>query len=197
MATNTKYSPIVHYCTLREDLASSQLAEYLRELCTLLGQSAKPFVFHVRELNSAEIAHIIAPPSPETISNLSERVVEKLYCEHGHARTVICCPKEHDFASLARKENKTAYYGVRGGCVALVYGSTDKRVIWHEALHLFDAKDCYDTVDPVQNPGPTCEPNCPNCIMQFDPACSNIEKWPFLCEENIARVQSAMSASHN
>lgn len=78
--------------------------------------------------------------------------------------------------------------GASNGPLALVYGSADKYVIWHEALHLLGARDCYDTSDPWQNPGPTCE--LPNCLMQYAPTSEAVRDWPFLCQNNLDLIES-------
>ena len=58
----------------------------------------------------------------------------------------------------------------RGATGQLRYGvdSTNKYLLWHEAMHLLYAHDCYD-----ENGWSTCLE--PRCLMQYIPCESNCE----------------------
>jgi len=101
---------------------------------------------------------------------------------------LIYCSDDSKLANAARKENKLAKWGLVNDKyhVAAVYKSNDKYILWHEILHLFAVDDCYLPDNPYI--GPTCE--LPNCIMQYVPSKENVREWPFLCQENIKRIQA-------
>jgi hypothetical protein len=104
------------------------------------------------------------------------------------------CKQDHRFAGLFRLANPGALWGGANGRAALVYGgSFDRRVIRHEALHLFGAEDCYDERHPVTSPGPMC--GLANYIMQYRPTQSNTANGPFLCDANIERVKGNLGNS--
>lgn len=93
-------------------------------------------------------------------------------------RVLLACPDDHELAVAAMRNNPAAVWG---GCLkplGLTYCPDNKYVMWHEALHLFGATDCYALPDR----GPTCEQ--PNCIMQYEPHASTVGEWPCLCNGN-------------
>lgn len=96
-------------------------------------------------------------------------------------------------AKAAEKENNLAKWGLMNDqfAVSAVYKLGNKYILWHEALHLFDACDCYCYANP--NAGPNCELS--NCIMQYIPTKKTVGGWPFLCQKNIKRIQ-AWSKKH-
>jgi len=104
---------------------------------------------------------------------------------------LILCPPESTIAQLARKRERTACWGASFGdrdecsCywLSLVYHLNDKHTIWHEALHLLGADDCYDKETKER----TCE--LPNCIMQFEDPKQGYGQGLPLCQANIERVK--------
>ncbi len=102
---------------------------------------------------------------------------------------IIGCPPSHNLACAAKAENSNAHWGgaVGRGPLALTYQPQNQYVVWHEALHLLGAEDCYS----LSNQGPTCAQA--NCIMQYAPGESTVGKWPWLCSENIKRVRERVA----
>ena len=91
-------------------------------------------------------------------------------------------------AKAAIKENCSAKWGLMNDqfAVSAVYKLGNKYILWHEALHLFDAGDCYCYANP--NAGTNCD--LTNCIMRYEPLKETVREWPFLCEKNIKRIRA-------
>jgi hypothetical protein len=71
--------------------------------------------------------------------------------------------------------------GARLGSFAVVWEPGNPFVLWHEAMHLLSATDCYDEAGCT-----TCE--VPHCLMQWEPSQVNCGGSLVLCEANVARV---------
>lgn len=95
---------------------------------------------------------------------------------------ILACPKDHKLAKLARNKNGLAEWGATLGLLALVYSLDNPYVVWHEAMHLLGAEDCYDDAG---------RHTCPrgNCLMQYEPCKQTVKDWPFLCDANIQLVR--------
>jgi len=100
---------------------------------------------------------------------------------------MVYCKPDSELAMAARKQCPKAIWGYMVDYIlSAVYRPGNKYILWHEILHLFDVDDCYLPNDPYA--GPTCE--LPNCIMQYEPLKETVGEWPFLCQENIKRIQA-------
>ena len=94
----------------------------------------------------------------------------------------VFCRRDSNIVVQAREAEPLAQRecGAKCGCLAVVWESGNKMLIWHEVLHLLGAKDCYD---PETGEG-TCENS--GCIMQYEPTDENVAEWPdCLCIANI------------
>jgi hypothetical protein len=101
------------------------------------------------------------------------------------SRLFILCPPHNKIATMSKKECPNAYWGFSNGQVSATYDLDNKFIIWHEALHLLGAEDCYDLSKGDR--GPNCE--CKKCIMQYEPTKYTVGEWPFLCDRNIDRIR--------
>lgn len=101
------------------------------------------------------------------------------------SRLFILCSPDDKIATLAKKECPNALWGVSNTQVSATYDLDNKFIIWHEALHLLGADDCYDLSKGDR--GPNCE--CKKCIMQYEPTKYTVGEWPFLCDRNIDRIR--------
>lgn len=97
-----------------------------------------------------------------------------------------------EIAKAAVSSNDKAKWGLTYPCCltsnsfAAVYQRDNKFVVWHEALHLLGADDCYEENNPYQK-----KPDCdfPDGIMQYAPTQENVRDWPFLCNKNVSLIQ--------
>ena len=98
---------------------------------------------------------------------------------------ILCCPANSLIAQQVRSRNPLAQWGGKLGRLALVWQTGNKHLIWHEALHLLGAEDCYD--------GESTEGNCekePRCIMQYAPTEKSVAPWPeCLCLGTVSRLR--------
>ncbi|HEY1378354.1 MAG TPA: hypothetical protein VGF55_16265, partial [Gemmataceae bacterium] len=178
----------LHFCSLRTDVDLPVMTGYMTELAELLAKPPASIDVRVHALEEVDIAVISRLESLTILDDIAEEVTGHLGPKYGHVRTVILSNEDHPFAIAALRAKPNAIWGCACGCVAFVYGSSEKHVVWHEALHLLGATDCYDTDRPELNPGPICE--VPNCIMQYVPDPVAVGRWPFLCERNLRFVRA-------
>ena len=101
-------------------------------------------------------------------------------------KVLVACRPDHEFARGIKQKRPAAAWGVAfvGGPFGVIYNLSNKYLVWHEALHLLGADDCYDQ----SNQGPTCEHT--SCIMQYVPTAQTVGEWPFLCTENVGNIRS-------
>jgi len=110
------------------------------------------------------------------------------------ANLLVYCVSNDPIAKAAiRESHQRARWGytgdyvnyVRGALFAAVYKPDNKFIIWHEALHLLGADDCYDENNLYQK-----KPDCdfPDGIMQYAPTPKNVRGWPFLCNKNVKLI---------
>ncbi len=102
------------------------------------------------------------------------------------APLVVCCRRDSSLAQAARAERPMARWGYSTPpVISAVYKPGNKYILWHEALHLWGADDCYLLANP--NAGPQC--SLPRCIMQYAPTKETVRPWPFLCQENVELIR--------
>jgi len=103
---------------------------------------------------------------------------------------LVYCRPDSYIAKAIKKNVPLAQWGyTQPSFISAVYNQNNKYILWHEALHLFGALECYDNNNP--NHGTTCE--LPNCLMQYAPTKETVKKWPFLCKKNIKKLKIADS----
>lgn len=94
----------------------------------------------------------------------------------------VFCSLDHEVAMAIRQENVMAEWGgARLGHFAVVWELGNPFVLWHEAMHLLYATDCYDKTG--RN---TCGE--PRCLMQWEPCEANCTGSLVLCEANQMRI---------
>ena len=99
-------------------------------------------------------------------------------------KVFVFCEPDHPFAKKARAKTPEALW------VAAVLGNyalawrPDKFLLWHEALHLLWAHDCYDRVTKTRMS------NCDEsrCIMQYVACAENCGGDLYLCSANVESV---------
>ena len=97
---------------------------------------------------------------------------------------IVYCSEDSAVAQAAQAGESTAEWGAACGCLAAVWKPDHPGLVWHEALHLLGAQDCYCRGCFAS---PTCER--PNCVMQFVPPADVAGGRPFLCQKNIALLR--------
>jgi hypothetical protein len=124
---------------------------------------------------------------------------------------IYCPPNNSPIANAARKENPKAEWGatapiggfitheyksridsedlsfMRENFLCAVYKPNSKVTVWHEALHLLGADDCYIVEDNHVRKKPCC--NLDGCIMEYGAPENTCEKRPFLCERNVKKLK--------
>lgn len=73
-------------------------------------------------------------------------------------------------------------WGARIGPLAMVWQEGNPHVLWHEALHLLGAEDCYDELRR-----PTC--GTPACIMHYAPWPTDPPLGLSICPKNVAKLR--------
>ncbi|HUW19437.1 MAG TPA: hypothetical protein VMW16_09055 [Sedimentisphaerales bacterium] len=139
---------------------------------------------------SAKIAdEVLSEPPKDTaepLSNCYFDISKKVSRDKCTPILVYCRPNSY-IAEAIRKNQPLAKWGyTQQPYISAVYNQNNKYILWHEALHLFGADDCYDCNNP--NSRTTCELR--NCLMQYAPTKETVGEWPFLCKENVERIRN-------
>ena len=95
------------------------------------------------------------------------------------------CHQDSAIARSALREDGASPWGAEWCGLAAVYQPGNRFIIWHEALHLLRAHDCYEEDDPYRRK-PDC--NCDSCIMQYVPTEETVGKWS-LCDKSVKKLK--------
>jgi hypothetical protein len=96
----------------------------------------------------------------------------------------LFCDYDYPAARTARKDQQMAKLGAAWpGVWALAWTPDNKYLLWHEAMHLLNAMDCYDE-DGKTNCGER------RCLMQYVPCEKNCESDLYLCSSNVSHMNS-------
>ena len=102
------------------------------------------------------------------------------------AKLLVYCSPDSNIAIAAQRKVPHAEWGAMCAFLAAVYSLNNKIAIFHEALHLLGADDCYIEDKPCQKK-PDC--NFERCIMDYNPPEQWCENWPFICDKNIDLIR--------
>ena len=96
-------------------------------------------------------------------------------------RIFVLCSEDHPFVRAARDENPRAHWGIAVPMTFSVAWVHNHFLWWHEALHLFNAKDCYNKFGINK---------CPEdrCVMQASPTRESCGGRLHLCSKNQKRL---------
>lgn len=171
------------------------ISESLNELEKLLKKPIVQVEFKAYQLSKAlarianEILHCPSKESSGPLFDCWFRMIQKNPKDKFSPLLIYCRP-DSEIAEAIRKKDYIAQWGyTQNGCISAVYEPNNKYILWHEALHLFDAGDCYCYANP--NAGTTC--GLTNCLMQYAPTQDSVGEWPFLCKKNIEILQKRMT----
>jgi hypothetical protein len=115
------------------------------------------------------------------VAHLPGRVICQEFGELDSMRLFIFCDWTESFAEMYREENELAHWGVAiPGRLAIAW-EPNKYLLWHEALHLLNAKDCYNKFGINKCPVDT-------CIMRRAPSKSSCGPDLVLCTNNRRRI---------
>jgi len=121
-------------------------------------------------------------------STCSAVIADTFVSEEGIAqRLLVYCSPDSNIAEAARRKESSAKYGANCGFFSAVYKPNSKVIVWHEALHLLGADDCYIVEDRRVRKKSCCKLD--GCIMEYNPPESTCEKWPFLCDRNVKKLK--------
>lgn len=141
---------------------------------------------------SNEIEKLLRKPfgsADEPFDTVYLHFIRKLIRRHHKKRLLIYCNTKSHIAKAAIKQtDRLAKWGLCANDIGALYEHENKHILWHEALHLFGADDCYDSNNPFA--GTTCELD--KCIMQYAPREGRVRKWPFICKKNVKKIQDCL-----
>jgi len=101
--------------------------------------------------------------------------------EFDDKRIFIVCNESDPFVADAQKENPLAHWGIAIPNTFSVAWVNNPYLWWHETLHLFNAKDCYNKYGINKCPEP-------RCVMQASPTDATCGSRLFLCSKNQRRL---------
>ena len=112
---------------------------------------------------------------------LPGNVIDDSFADFQSRYFFIYCDSGRDFAVAYQEQNALAHWGVAIPCKFAIAWEPNKYLLWHESLHLMNAKDCYNKFGINK---------CPNhrCIMRRAPSLANCGDRLTLCSKNIKRI---------
>ena len=107
---------------------------------------------------------------------------EQLASKFSSHSIFVFCDQRDCLVRTFQEENELAHWGVALPCTFAVAWIANKFLVWHEVLHLLNAKDCYNKFGINK---------CPNlrCIMRRAPSLKTCGDRLTLCTKNVKRIQ--------
>jgi len=135
--------------------------------------------------------NLIDELSDYLISMLPGNVEDESFEHYRSRRPFVFCNGNEKFAQAYREQNELAHWGVAIPCKLAIAWVPRKYLVWHETLHLLNAKDCYNKFGINKCPNP-------RCIMRRAPMRETCGNQLTLCSKNLKRIQtfSAELAAH-
>ncbi len=107
---------------------------------------------------------------------------EDRFEEYRGKRIFVLCERQQDFAVAYREQNQLAHWGVAIPEQVAIAWHGCKYLLWHEILHLMNAKDCYNKFGFNK-----CHE--PHCIMRLAPSPNDCGGRLVMCTKNQKRIQ--------
>jgi len=165
--------------------AFQELADLLRKPPVEAEFQATPLTGQVAETVAEEFKgprDEMGSPLPGYFDAVESRIRERSLW----VPLLVYCSVTSEIAKVCRRAHPSHLWGSAWyPFVSVVYRPNNKYLLWHEALHLFHAHDCYSEDAP--NGPTTCE--LPDCIMQYAPSEETVGEWPFLCQKNTEAIR--------
>ena len=100
---------------------------------------------------------------------------------HENQKIFLLCSQDDPFVEQLQTINSMALWGIAVPTSFAVAWVKNEYLWWHEALHLFNAQDCYNKFGFHK---------CPEekCIMQYSPTRDNCGGRLHLCSKNQKRI---------
>ena len=96
-------------------------------------------------------------------------------------RLLVFLPEEHPFVAEARSHSPNVHWGIAAPRRFAVVWHVNPLLWWHETLHLFGAKDCYNRFGANKCPEP-------RCVMRAFPMTDQGDGRLRLCGKNLRRI---------
>lgn len=171
----TRVIETVRWCCLvpgQRAVVSSALQELVEQLDQRYSQLPKVALRELTPSEQEEVPRVIAQALTDPAS----------FDRWPHRPLFVSCDRETEYAAAMRSENDQAEWGgARQGEFAVAWESDNKYLLWHEALHLLFAGDCYESEDS----SPCDEPFC---LMQHEPTGDHCGHGLHLCLKNLTRI---------
>lgn len=156
-------------------------------------QSEFGVCFSLRELSGElqdQVLHVLQTQISSSWSKSTEAARGGKFDEFDSPILAVYCPNESRIRQNGIAGWPSARWGVcDAATIAVIYEPNNQQLIWHELLHTLTVEDCY-LDDAGHSREPSCESDCPECLMRFDPTELHCGARPSLCAYNRRRVSS-------
>lgn len=181
-----------YYCCLDLDAQHEQfLRESMDELSRYMTQQLIGVAHTFEELPRTQMGTI--SQAFDSCSSFGGILVAFVKHRTSISRLLVLCSPLSKITGLVKAHCPSCVWGATQSDIglALAYPPDGdpyaKYTIWHEALHLLGAEDCYRLPDE----GPTC--GLPNCIMQYAHPAHGYGQGLPLCRANIELVKKRVA----
>lgn len=140
-----------------------------------------------RELQD-HVLHILQTQISTSWSESTKAARPVKFIEFDSPILAVYCPHESQIKQNGIRGCPSCIWGVSDmATFAVIYEPNNQQLIWHELLHTLTVNDCY-LDDAGHSREPSCESDCPECLMRFDPSEFSCGTSPRLCEYNLGRI---------
>lgn len=169
----------IQWCNLSshpDELLVGAFEEFANQLRTNYPQLPVPFFSTLPADHVEQLPEYLIAMLPGRANS------EKAFSQFQSKTIFVFCDGHEDFAVAYQEHNNLARWGVAIPCRFAIAWEPNKYLLWHETLHLVNAKDCYNKYGINK---------CPNaqCIMRLAPSHVNCGGSLSLCSKNVKRVQ--------
>ncbi len=152
-----------------------QLRSNFPELLPLHFSALDPSLF-------AELPSYLMSQLPGSRTKNSYAESSAVFTEFDSKRLFVFCKGNEDMTLAYRESNPLASWGVAIACKLAIAWVPNPYLVWHEILHLIDAKDCYNKFGIHKCPAS-------RCIMQLVPSRIHCGERLILCSKNVQRIR--------
>lgn len=162
------------------------LPEYRDALLESLARLAEELATHYPTIPTFNVA-VLDEPEEGIVEHLEQSMPGRRFdrsdsdTELSRKRIFLLCDGDHPFVQVAQRDNPLAHWGIAVPMCFSVAWVNNPYLWWHEALHLFNAKDCYNKFGIHKCPDP-------RCVMQASPTLATCGGRLHLCSKNQRRL---------
>jgi hypothetical protein len=176
-----RQSPTIYWANfsaITKNELQNTFADFQRNLAQQYPQIASPPFASLPAKLVHELPGYLISQLPGTIQDDDE------WTPYSDKLIFVMCSGQEEFVKVHQAQNDLAHWGIAVRCKFSIAWEPNQHLIWHELLHLFNAKDCYNKFGINKCPAK-------HCLMRratHQPNYGYGTKLT-LCSKNLRRIQ--------